>query len=293
MSLTCIVCGQVDEGIRETVKDHLVSKQKFEIKVCLNCGFKSTENPPSVEDAGWYYETEEYIEHSNSDKGVVNSLYHVGREFMLGYKLKILNKISTGKKLLDIGTGTGYFINYLSKNGYNVAGIEINEKARKFALDEFGLSVSSPDTLFTEEIGKDFDIITFWHVLEHIYNLDDVIRACIGKLNDNGKIVIALPNNQSFDAKYYGEYWAAYDVPRHLWHFSPKSLENFMNNHNLKLIDSKVLPLDPFYISIISAQYKNSWSSYLSVPFVSIISYITSIFFKSKASSLIYILEKQ
>lgn len=292
-NIGCPFCNEQNLKFAFFLKDHSVSKETFGISDCENCGLRFTVQAPDSQNIGKYYQSEDYISHSNTKKGFINSLYHFARNFMIQQKINWIKSFSNYKSILDIGCGTGHFLNALKQNGYKVKGVEVDEGARNFAIQNFGLSVVSPEVYLNEPSIEKYGIITLWHVLEHIHNPKEFISKIMSSLEDDGVLLVAVPNYQSTDAQFYHDYWAAYDVPRHLWHFSPSFLIKWMDENGFNLIKMKSLILDPFYVSLLSEKYKNQGRSNVIAGFLigaysSIISWINP----SKSSSLVYVLKK-
>jgi SAM-dependent methyltransferase len=288
---TCPLCSSSELENVLSCTDFLVSKESFPVDRCRNCGFIFTQDQP--EDTGKYYESEEYISHSDTSEGLVNKLYRFARGFMLKKKLRIIEKASGLRKgsLLDIGSGTGYFPGAMKKAGWNTSGIEINKKAREFSQKTFGIEVTDP--AFIGKISsKSQDCITMWHVLEHFNDPFRYMRESSRILKDEGTCIIALPNCNSFDAEYYGNKWAAWDVPRHLWHFNPVSFRRFATETGFEIVGMKALPLDVFYISILSEKIKESDLPLLSGILRGLPWWFISLFSINRSSSLVYILKK-
>jgi SAM-dependent methyltransferase len=212
---------------------------------------------------------------------------------MLRRKKEIIKNVTGLDKgsLLDIGSGTGHFTRTMKKAGWQVKGVEINEKARDFSISRFGLEIIGPEKISTLEANS-FDCITLWHVLEHFHDPFKYASDIIRLLKPGGLCLIALPDCSSYDAKYYGQYWAAYDVPRHLWHFNPSSFRIFSEKTGFTLENLRSLPLDVFYISILSERYKGSKFAFLSGIVKASLFAFLSVFRKSRSSSLIYLLRK-
>ncbi len=289
----CPVCGGKDFKPFLSCTDFFVSGEKFIIKECDSCGFKITKNIENEENIGRYYQSEKYISHSNTSKGLVNSVYHSVRKYMLGRKRHLVEK-STGLKkgqLLDVGTGTGFFLNEMKVHGWQVTGTEKSSDARDFAKKEFNLENLPSEGLFNLK-SNSFDVITLWHVLEHIHRLNENMETFHRLLKAEGKLIIAVPNHDSADAKHYREYWAAYDVPRHIWHFAPEQMKLFGKKHGFKLESLHTMPFDSFYVSILSEKYKKSKLSLLKGIFYGKISWLNSIFNPGKCSSVIYVFQK-
>lgn len=253
----CPVCHHSEFGAFISCEDFTVSHEYFEIVQCKSCSFLFTNPRPEASDLGRYYESEEYVSHSNTSKGIVNTLYQFVRKYTLVKKLQLINKQHRKGKLLDIGSGTGEFLSFCKKGGWSVTGIEPNEKARSFATQQYGLAVLPEEQLQNLPNGE-FSIITLWHVLEHVPHLNERIIQIKEKLNDTGKVIVAVPNPSSYDANHYKQYWAAYDVPRHLYHFTPDTIEQLFKKHGFTLEQVKPMVFDSFYVSLLSEKYKKN-----------------------------------
>lgn len=251
----CLICGNSEFKNSMELKDHMVSKKKFTIQECISCGFQFTNPRPSENEIGSYYKSENYVSHSSSKKGLINSLYNIVRRKTLQTKVSWLNRNVLGKKLLDIGCGTGHFLDLAKKKGYEVTGLEPDEDAREFAKKHHGIETLPLETLY--ELANDsFDAITMWHVLEHVYNLKEDVNQICNILKPNGFLYIAVPNRSSWDAGYYNKYWAAYDVPRHLYHFRKEDVVNLFNSKDLQLKEVIPMKFDAYYVSMLSEKYK-------------------------------------
>lgn len=289
----CPVCNGKEFSSFLNCTDYFVSKEEFKIKQCNGCGFKITENIEDEDNIGPYYQSENYISHSNTSKGLVNAVYHRVRNYMLGRKRRLVEKAAAIQKghILDVGTGTGFFLNEMKDYGWLVTGIEKSGDARKFAKTEFNL-----DNLPTEELfklkGNSYDVISLWHVLEHIHQLNENMETFFKLLKKNGKLIIAVPNNDSYDAKHYKEFWAAFDVPRHIWHFTPTQMKQLGEKHGFQINSLHTMPFDSFYVSMLSEKYKNSSMGFIRGIIHGKISWLQSILNKSKCSSVIYVFEK-
>lgn len=301
----CPICNSSKTSKVFDAVDHFSTKEDFPVCDCLNCGFRFTNNFPSEDEIGRYYDSPDYISHSDSKKGLINQLYHFFRKRMLKKKVNLVSKYvleselspqtdyKQPTRLLDIGCGTGYFLNETKEKGYIVSGIEKDKKTREYAISNFDLDIKCEEELW--EIENDyFDVITLWHVLEHIQSLNEVVSKINNILSPDGILVLALPNHSSYDAKKYKEYWAAYDIPRHLWHFTPDTLEKLLSKHKFKIIKKKTMPLDAFYISMLSEKYKggNKFAQYLKAIIVGISGYLHSFSSINQSSSVIYIAKK-
>ena len=290
----CPICLSPDSELHMTVTDHSVSQEDFPIRQCQHCFFLYTYPVPGENEIGRYYESEEYISHSGTQKGLVAKLYHIARRFNLTYKYNVIRKHNVGKKLLDYGCGTGEFLKYCQEKGYEVRGVEPNDTARNFALTEHDLNVVTPDQLhlFTNESK---DVISLWHVLEHVHRLGETMDHFFRILKPDGNLVVAVPNHISYDARFYKEHWAAYDVPRHLYHFDPETMEKLLRKHGFKLVKINQLPIDSYYVSLLSARYKRGRPTlfgFLEGIFIGWLSNLKANSRNNGYSSLIYIAEK-
>ena len=289
----CPLCLSGNISLHLRCTDHYISKEVFEVNKCMECGFEFTQDYPEDSEIGKYYESEDYISHSDTAKGFSNKLYRLARKIMLRRKLSIIRKFTGLNKgsLLDIGSGTGHFADTMRKAGWQVSGIEINEKARRYATSTFGVEILGPENISTIQTGS-FDCITLWHVLEHFHDPFRYASEIVRLLKPGGVCVIALPNSRSFDAEHYRNYWAAYDVPRHLWHFNPETFRLFADKTGFKTKNLLTLPLDLFYISILSEKYKGSGLYFYKGIAIAMIYAFTSFFNIKRSSSIIYILRK-
>lgn len=236
-----------------TVKDYSVSGEEFQLLMDEDLELLKTHPHPSLENLGSYYESEDYISHTDGKRSLFEKLYHAVKQKALRDKINIVNTNQTQKgKLLDIGAGTGDFLVTAKNSGWETLGIEPSEKAKKIALSK-GISFKND---IKEIENASFDVVTMWHVLEHVPDIQQHISELKRILKPNGLIIIAVPNYKSYDAGYYGKFWAAYDVPRHLWHFSKKAIAHLFAKEDLEV--KKILPMkfDSFYVSLLSEKYK-------------------------------------
>lgn len=278
--------------------DHTVSKEKFHLEWDSQFEMYITSPRPNDNELGKYYASDAYISHTDSNSTLIEKLYQFVKNFTIKRKVNLIESFhSYEKSILDIGCGTGDFLVACQKNGWEVQGIEPNKKAEKIASKKLNLKngAINEEIIFNDiqgliERNKKYDVICMWHVLEHVSNLREYIEYLKGMLKSNGTLLIAVPNFKSFDAQYYQEFWAAYDVPRHLWHFSKKSINLLFEKVDLKVI--KILPMkfDSFYVSLLSEKYKNGKSNFLRAFYIGSLSNYKAM--RSKEySSLIYIIK--
>jgi 2-polyprenyl-3-methyl-5-hydroxy-6-metoxy-1,4-benzoquinol methylase len=289
----CPVCGSRNIDPLLTVPDHSVSKELFVLWQCSQCTLRFTQDVPDEDSIGSYYKSEDYISHTDTDKGLINKLYQRARTITLQQKLRLITTFTGLQKgaVLDMGAGTGAFLATMQKAGWQATGIEPDADARAVAKKTFGVTLAEIEQLDLLPPAS-FDAITLWHVLEHVHQLHPYIYKLKRALKDNGKLFIAVPNYTAGDASIYDLYWAAYDVPRHLYHFTPKSIEVLMQQHGLQVKEKKGMWLDAFYISLLSSKYKNGKSNWLAAGFNGLRSNVKAILDQDKCSSVIYIIEK-
>jgi len=289
----CPVCKSETINPLLTVKDFTVSGEEFVVWQCDMCTVRFTQDVPDASSIAPYYKSENYISHTNAAKGLVNQLYLKVRNYTLGQKADLISEYTRLKSghLLDVGAGTGAFLNTMKQRGWDVKGLEPDEDARKLAETLHGVTVADSSQLF-EFQPRSFDAITLWHVLEHVHDLHDYIKQLKNILRKDGRLFIAVPNYTSLDASHYGPFWAAYDVPRHLYHFTPKSIEVLLKQHGLSLEAKKPMWFDSFYISMLSTKYHRGKTNMVGSFFNGLRSNVKAAFDKDRCSSIIYIIKK-
>ena len=281
----CPNCGSTNLKLRLNCTDHTVSRETFGIFICDDCELMFTNPRPLDENLNSYYKSEKYISHTNSNRGLFNKAYQFVRKITIKNKVKLLGKKKG--KVLEIGSGTGELLNALKKCGWHCDGVEPDKDARELAEKNHNLKLH--DSINKIKIGKDkYDRIMLWHVLEHISDINKTLSTIYECLNKDGLCIIAVPNYKSYDAKIYRNFWAAYDVPRHLFHFNKKSLISMMNKHSFEI--EKIIPMkfDSFYVSLLSERIKNGKDNYLKGFFNGLISNING-WFSNEYSSQIYV----
>ncbi|MDN3664942.1 class I SAM-dependent methyltransferase [Algibacter miyuki] len=272
------------------VKDYSVSGETFQLIENSEFGFLETTPQPTSEKLPGYYQSEDYISHTDSKRNLFEKVYHLVRSISLKKKLKLINSFtSETKKLLDVGCGTGDFLQTAQQNQWTVFGIEPNEEARGIANKKTNQSVFKTEQLEKFK-SQTFDVITLWHVLEHLPNLEDHFKTFKNLLKPNGTLIIAVPNYKSFDAKHYKKYWAAFDVPRHLWHFNQESISKLVSKQDMAVVKTKPMLFDAFYVSMLSEKYKTGKMNPVKGFWYGLRSNIKS-FSSKEASSLIYVIK--
>lgn len=288
-------------------EDFTVSKEIFTLLKDEKSELLITHPQPELDKLSSYYESENYISHTDSKKTLFDRIYQKAKTHAIKNKVKLIQKTKKSKtktekfanNILDIGCGTGDFLTACKNQNWNVVGVEPNKKARVLAKSKLEILTSNFDNFENKypkihetinSIEEQFDVITMWHVLEHVPNLEQYITQLNQILKPNGTLIIAVPNHKSYDAKYYGKFWAAYDVPRHLWHFSQKSIKLLFAKENMKVIQTLPMKLDSFYVSLLSEKYKKGKSHPIKAFFIGLKSNMKALRTK-EYSSLIYVLK--
>lgn len=272
--------------------DHTYSKDRFTITKCTHCGLLFTNPRPTESTIGTYYDNPEYVSHTDTQDGFLFKIYRSVKRFSLKQKRVLLSKLTEGRTVLDYGAGSGDFSNELSSNGWNVHAYEPDEKARTLIIQK-NTTIKIVSEL-NEIENNTIDVITLWHVLEHVHQLNETLKHFQRILKPSGKLIIAVPNHTSFDAEFYREEWAAYDVPRHLYHFNPETIIPLLSKLGFKFASLKPLWFDSVYVSLLSERNTNNSGliGWLRATLVGLISNIITILDRKKCSSLTYIFGK-
>ena len=290
----CPSCGATPIQKVLSAKDYTVSQRVFEIWECRQCTLRFTQQVPSAGDIAPYYQSENYISHSDTQRGLVNRLYHMVRRRTLKSKHQLIES-ATGKKsgsLLDVGAGTGAFLHQMQQNGWQVTGLEPDATARERASTLYNLQLLPSDQLWNIPPAS-LDAITLWHVLEHVHQLNEYMAQLKKLLKPGGYLFIAVPNYTSRDANFYGECWAAWDVPRHLYHFSPEAMKQLVKKHGLQLKAIRPMWYDSFYVSLLSEKCKTGRSRLLPGAFAGFMSNWNALWDRERCSSLIYVMSTE
>lgn len=284
----CPVCESNKFEPYLSCKDYTVSGLSFQIVSCLSCGFKFTNPRPDDSDIGKYYKAESYVSHSNTKQGLINKLYHIVRQRTLKQKLNLISSYVSRGTILDYGCGTGLFLKTCKNAGWLTYGYEPDYEARKIASEG-----QMPVFDNKEDLSKNlFDVITLWHVLEHVTDLHETLSFFKEHLSDKGALIIAVPNYCSYDAKFYKEFWAGYDVPRHIYHFNLSSIRELLKKTGFILVETKPMKFDSFYVSMLSEKYKTGTINYFKAFLTGLKSNLKA---KSASgySSVIYVFKKE
>ena len=272
-----------------TVKDFSVSGESFSLLLNEEYQILKTHPQPTLDKLGSYYEFEDYISHTDGKRTLFEKMYHFIKRKAIRDKVSLINSYQPLKgRILDIGAGTGDFLLECKNQNWDILGIEPNDKAKGIAV---GKGIKFGDTIEKLE-SNSFDVITMWHVLEHVPDVEHQVAELKRLLKPSGTIIIAVPNFKSYDANHYKEFWAAYDVPRHLWHFSKTAIEKLFDKQNMNLEDIKPMWFDSFYVSLLSEKYKSGKMNFISGFFIGLISNVSGLF-KKEFSSHIYVLKNK
>lgn len=294
----CPSCGHSAHQLAITCRDFSVSNHNFDIVECLACGLRFTNPRPSERAIGLYYDSPEYVSHNDTTQGLLFTIYHTVKKHTIKTKAKILIRYSPEKSLLEYGAGTGDFAGTMQAHDWNVLAYEPDTSANARIASKY------PKVDLTEDIGSipaaSRHAITLWHVLEHVHKLEETLSHLHRILKQEGCLIIAVPNCNSFDAQYYSHHWAAYDVPRHLYHFRPADLQQLLQKHGFTLIEKKRMFFDSYYVSLLSENYLRAKKGgiltaifgWIRASFVGTISNISSLWDINNCSSIIYILKK-
>ncbi len=284
----CPACQSKNIKFLDDIKDHSVSKEWFQVWYCGECSCRFINPRPTSLEIGKYYESEDYISHTNTAEGFINTLYQQARTFTLKKKLKLVASLdlTKAKSILDIGCGTGHFLETCKLEGWKISGTEPDNGARKIAEEK--LQIAIHENLLQADLVTKQQIVSMWHVLEHVHLLDETLTKVKNLLDSTGSLIIAVPNFRSQDAEHYGLDWAAYDVPRHLYHFSPQSMNRLLNRHGFTITQQKGMYLDSFYVSMLSEKYKNGYFPPISGAIQGLLSNLSATT-TGNYSSLIYI----
>ena len=286
----CPVCGSPHSTLKLKAKDYTVSNEMFHIVTCDSCQLIYTNPRPAANEASPYYQASAYISHSDTSEGIVNKLYHAIRRITLKSKTNWIEPEKRGtRELLDVGCGNGHFLAAAKDKGWNITGLELDPETANRAAKLTGITIAPSLKEIAPE--KQFQVVTLWHVLEHVYELDEYFHFFKNRIASDGKLLLALPNPASFDANYFKEYWAAYDVPRHIYHFTPATISALAAKYGFKLKTSRGLIFDSFYISLLSNEYKTGNKRLVPSFIIGFISNLRAMLGKPNYSSNLYLFE--
>lgn len=289
----CFICNGTKFWDFLRLNDYFFSQEEFTLSKCITCGLLYTMPQPDAISLHKYYNSEEYTSHNTSHRSLKNLLYIQARKVSLSLKLRMIQKHQEAKgQILDIGAGTGEFLNYCRAYDWNIIGVEPNAKARKIAYERHEIVLQNEADLSILEKGST-DVITMWHVLEHITDPLSQLETNYQLLNKSGLLVLALPNYESWDANKYGRFWAAYDVPRHLYHFTKKSVSMLAEKSGFRVVEINPMKFDSFYICLLSEKYMHGKMNYIKAFVNGLRSNRLAQKEKFGYSSLVYLLKKK
>jgi 2-polyprenyl-3-methyl-5-hydroxy-6-metoxy-1,4-benzoquinol methylase len=288
---TCLICGSGQNTPCLTVPDRFNPKEKFQLVKCNGCGFVFLSPRPDEESIGAYYQSEAYQPHQEKASSFNEKIYRWVRNRNVRYKRRIIERIVEKGNLLDYGCGTGEFLLEMQQAGWQTIGYEPAEKAAKIAR-EYGLQMIQN----LSEIKSKLNVITMWHVLEHVHQANELLEKIHQVLDPEGMLIIAVPNRLSFEAQMYRSNWVAWDAPRHLYHFTPADMARLLDKHSFQIVDHKMLYFDPWYNALLSASLETSGKNgpiKIVALFKALLFGKLSMFFgmldKKRASSVIYL----
>jgi 2-polyprenyl-3-methyl-5-hydroxy-6-metoxy-1,4-benzoquinol methylase len=290
----CPACAGTDIRENLRIRDYSVSGEVFPVWHCMKCQLKFTQDAPDSYSIIKYYQSEDYVSHTETRKGLVNRLYHAVRIHTLQQKRKLVSGQvhSSNQAILDYGCGTGAFLKVMKDAGWAATALEPDPLARQNASRLHHIQAESPDHLRSLPDAS-FDVITLWHVLEHVHDLQETLDHLSRVLKTNGMMYIAVPNHKSSDALHYGGSWAAWDVPRHLYHFSPDSIRALMERKGLTVSHTLPMWFDAFYVSLLSEKYRKSGIlGYPGAFLQGMVSNLTALSNTERCSSVIYVVKK-
>lgn len=287
----CDLCGNTTFSVYLESMDHFLTKERFTIVKCEKCGLLFVNPRPSASEISKYYKSENYISHSTKQQGFLDKIYAVIRKKNHIKKYKLIEKYKKSGSIIDIGCATGEFLDFFKKKGWDVTGVEPDEDARNFATNNYKLNVFDEKNI--QDLGeKNYDVITMWHVLEHVSDINERVFQLNRILKDDGIAVIAVPNPQSKDASVYKTFWAGYDLPRHLYHFSEKTITALFEKKGFRLVEKIPLVFDAYYISIVSEKYKTGKKNLIKAFYWGLKSNMWAKRNNDEFSSLIYVFKK-
>ena len=243
------------------IRDHFLSKEVFSLEKCSESKLLITNPRPDENSIVKYYKSDSYISHSNESRSITSSIYKLVRNYTIGQKLKMIERFSFKGQLLDYGCGTGHFLEKAQQKGWEVQGVEPDSTARENQASSLQGKVA--ESLSGIQEGAQFNVITLFHVLEHVHRLDETMQTLIGMLQRNGVLFLALPNHESHDAQHYGGYWAGYDVPRHLYHFNQRAVFQLSKKYGLNIVSTIPMKFDSYYVSMLSEKYMGNSMSFV------------------------------
>jgi 2-polyprenyl-3-methyl-5-hydroxy-6-metoxy-1,4-benzoquinol methylase len=284
----CINCDCQDFTTVFPLKDYFYTQENFTIQQCTKCGLRITNPRPDEKALGAYYKTENYLSHSDRNETLFDKMYHFIKKYNLNHKRNLVEQFHTSGRIIDIGCGTGAFLGQFDKSRWERRGFEPDTEAREIAKTTHGIDASDLSVL--NNLGENqAEVITLWHVLEHVSTINEQLSKIKSLLAKDGILVIAVPMSNSYDANFYGKYWAAYDVPRHLYHFTKETLEQLLSKHGFKLVKKYPMRFDSFYISLLSEKYKEKGFPLLRALFKGLFSNLAASTEKGTYSSMIFV----
>jgi 2-polyprenyl-3-methyl-5-hydroxy-6-metoxy-1,4-benzoquinol methylase len=265
-TIICPLCNsdKYERHLRAPDRFHLAAGNLFEIVRCVTCGFIYLNPRPRIECLPEFYQDKNYqpFLSAQSGKSWWDRIYNLARSYAVCGKRVKIEKLKRKGQLLDIGCGTGEFLNEMQKHGWQATGIEKDPRAAEVARQRYGLDVLTTDLTSSHFAQNSFDVITFWHVLEHLPDPLHTLQRAKKMLKEDGLMLVAAPNISSYDARFYRSRWAALDAPRHLHHFVPATLARLCQAAGLEMFTARQMVLDAFYNCLMSERIIASIDTY-------------------------------
>ena len=256
-TVVCPVCHAANSTIFMRVPDRFRPEPgtAYTLVRCVKCSLVYLNPRPVEESSGVFYESSEYTPFVSTGKqrSIMDRVYVAIREMNNRWKRRQIEALQPERgRLLDVGCGTGEFLQAMHAAGWQVRGVERDAKAAAYAVEQLQLDVVCGSLDTVPLAPASFDVVTMWHVLEHLYQPHKALMQVRDVLRPGGLLVIAVPNLLSLDARYYRQNWVAFDAPRHVQHFSPKSLRSLCEMHSFAHLRTRMLPFDPFFNALMS-----------------------------------------
>lgn len=290
---SCLICGHTEFINELTCKDFVATGENFNLERCKKCTFLFTNPRPDTNEIGKYYQSDKYVSHAGKKEGlgIIYKIYDIVRNYSINQKLNLIKQYNSSGNLMDLGCGLGYFLDGAIKDKtFDCIGVDVSDDTIKYVKETFGYNVKNESEL-DQLPQNNYDVITQWHVLEHVHFLNERMKQLNNLLKKDGTLFIAVPNSNSWDAKKYKEYWDGYDVPRHLYHFNKNSIKLLMEKHGFKIIEIKPLIFDAPYISMRSEIHQKNNFTMLRGAINGLISNCSAMITK-EYSTLLFIVKK-
>jgi len=252
--INCNLCGANDTELIYVERDRLLKLPgSFHLVRCRQCGLLYLNPRPTPEEMKFYYPTD-YAPYSIAPEDEYSRITRLDRSY--GYWKRARAVIAArpqGGRLLDIGCATGNFLHMVRRLGpWEVYGLDISPEAAEYARQRFGLDIFIGEVAQACYPSAYFDAVTLWDVIEHVHDPKGTLVEIHRILKPGGLLLISTPNLWSWDARIFGRYWVGLDAPRHLFIFSPATLQKLLQKTGFRMdkMRSFTLFYKPFARSI-------------------------------------------